>query len=81
MAQCVSEFGYDAAANYHMLDPARLAALCPRGIDVFFDNTSGGISAASFDVPQFQTILLRGIAWAGKHPVDELLTPAHNAKP
>ena len=35
--------------------------------------TLEGHSAPSFDVPQYQTILLRGIAWAGKHPVDELL--------
>jgi type 1 glutamine amidotransferase len=42
--------------------------------------TLEGHSAASFDVPQYQTILLRGIAWAGKHPVDELLSPAHNVK-
>jgi type 1 glutamine amidotransferase len=42
--------------------------------------TLEGHSAASFDVPQYQTILLRGIAWAGKHPVDELLSPTHNVK-
>lgn len=34
--------------------------------------TLEGHSAASFNVPQYQTILLRGIAWAGKHPIDEL---------
>src|SRR5580704_5167647 len=42
--------------------------------------TLEGHSAGSFDVPQYQTILLRGIAWAGRHPVDELLSPAHNVK-
>ncbi len=36
--------------------------------------TLEGHSAPSFDFPQYRTILLRGIAWAGKHPVDELLT-------
>ena len=35
--------------------------------------TLEGHSAPSFSVPQYQTILLRGIAWAGKHPVEELL--------
>jgi type 1 glutamine amidotransferase len=42
--------------------------------------TLEGHSAASFNVPQYQTILLRGIAWAGKHPVDELLSVAANAR-
>jgi hypothetical protein len=42
--------------------------------------TLEGHSAASFDVPHYQAILLRGIAWAGKHPVDELLSPARNVK-
>ena len=31
-----------------------------------------GHSASSFDVPQYQTMLLRGIAWAGNRPVDTL---------
>jgi type 1 glutamine amidotransferase len=43
--------------------------------------TLEGHSAASFNFPQFQTILLRGIAWAGRHPVDELLSPTRNLKP
>jgi type 1 glutamine amidotransferase len=34
--------------------------------------TLEGHSAASFEVPQYQTILLRGIAWAGRRPIDEL---------
>jgi type 1 glutamine amidotransferase len=42
--------------------------------------TLEGHSAASFNVPQYQTILLRGIAWAGKHPVDELLSGGGNVK-
>jgi type 1 glutamine amidotransferase len=41
--------------------------------------TLEGHSAPSFDFPQYQTILLRGIAWAGKHPVDELLAHGSNA--
>jgi len=45
--QCVAEFGYHAALNYRRgLERERLQALCPRGIDVFFDNTSGAIADA-----------------------------------
>jgi Trehalose utilisation len=32
-----------------------------------------GHATTSFEVPEFQTLLLRGIAWAGKRPVDSLL--------
>lgn len=45
---CREEFGYDAAIDYKAtpdLDAA-LAASCPQGIDVYFDNTSGRISDA-----------------------------------
>lgn len=40
----VDELGFSAAVNYRTEDvPARLAALNPRGFDVFFDNVGGGI--------------------------------------
>jgi type 1 glutamine amidotransferase len=39
-----------------------------------------GHSAASFDVSQYQTILLRGIAWAGKRPVSELSGASRNRR-
>lgn len=42
---CLEEFAYDAAIDYR--DPgleASLAAACPDGVDIFFDNTSGQIS-------------------------------------
>jgi len=44
---CRDEFGYDAAIDYKAgkLDAA-LAAACPRGVDVYFDNTAGAISDA-----------------------------------
>ena len=45
---CVEAFGFDAAIDYKAagnLDDA-LAAACPRGIDVYFDNTAGAISDA-----------------------------------
>jgi NADPH-dependent curcumin reductase len=41
--QCVEDFGYDGAIDYKAetdLDDA-LARHCPKGIDAFFDNTSG----------------------------------------
>ncbi len=44
---CRDEFGYDAAIDYKAagLAPA-LAAACPDGVDVYFDNTAGEISDA-----------------------------------
>jgi len=45
---CREDFGYDAAIDYKAtadLDAA-LAAACPQGVDVYFDNTSGRISDA-----------------------------------
>jgi len=45
--QCLAEFGYQAALNYHAgLSPENLKALCPQGVDVFFDNTAGAIADA-----------------------------------
>jgi NADPH-dependent curcumin reductase CurA len=45
--QCLTEFGYHAALNYRTtLDASALHSLCPHGIDVFFDNTSGAIADA-----------------------------------
>ena len=48
-AQCLGEFGYDAAIDYKAdgLGEA-LAAACPDEIDVYFDNTAGSISDAVF---------------------------------
>lgn len=44
---CREEFGYDAAIDYKDADlDAALGAVCPRGIDVYFDNTAGPISDA-----------------------------------
>ena len=44
---CLQRFGYDAAIDYRApgLGEA-LEAACPRGVDVYFDNTSGAISDA-----------------------------------
>ena len=44
---CHEEFGYDAAIDYKTGDLAMsLAQACPRGVDVYFDNTAGPISDA-----------------------------------
>jgi hypothetical protein len=42
---CRDEFGYDAAIDYKTgeIDSA-LTAACPEGVDVYYDNTAGGIS-------------------------------------
>jgi NADPH-dependent curcumin reductase len=47
VARCVAEFGYHKALNYRLgLERERLQALCPQGIDIYFDNTSGEIADA-----------------------------------
>ncbi len=45
---CRDEFGYDEAVDYKAGDIAAvLKGACPRGIDVYFDNTAGAISDAA----------------------------------
>jgi NADPH-dependent curcumin reductase CurA len=42
---CREAFGFDAAVDYKSGDlEAALAAACPQGVDVYFDNTAGSIS-------------------------------------
>ena len=44
---CTELFGYDVALDYREDElEARVRAACPRGVDVYFDNTSGAISDA-----------------------------------
>jgi hypothetical protein len=44
----VHELGFEAAIDYRAEDvAARLAALCPRGIDVYFDNVGGAVLDAA----------------------------------
>lgn len=44
---CREEFGFDGAIDYKNDDVnAALAAACPDGVDVYFDNTAGAISDA-----------------------------------
>ena len=48
---CLEEFGYDRAIDYKNTPDLRaeLAAACPKGVDVYFDNTCGPISDAVFE--------------------------------
>jgi len=46
---CQEEFGYDVAIDYKRDDlDAALAAACPDGVDVYYDNTAGAISDAVY---------------------------------
>lgn len=50
VAWLVDELGFDAAFNYKTESDyaAAIAARCPRGVDVYFDNTGGEITDAVF---------------------------------
>ena len=44
-AQCLEQFGYDAAVDYKSGHLSRsLADACPDGVDVYYDNTAGEVS-------------------------------------
>lgn len=51
VADCLDQFGYDAAINYKTTPDlsAALADACPDGVDVYFDNTAGAISDAVYE--------------------------------
>ena len=50
VAHLVDTLGFDAAIDYKHEDVnARLRELCPRGVDVFFDNVGGSILDAVLD--------------------------------
>ena len=48
VAQCRDDFGFDVAIDYKASDDlgTAIAAACPGGVDVYFDNTSGRVSDA-----------------------------------
>ncbi len=49
VALCREAFGFDAAVDYRSPDfEAQLAAACPDGVDVYFDNTAGAVSDAVY---------------------------------
>ena len=49
VALCREAFGFDAAVDYRAPDfEAQLAAACPDGVDVYFDNTAGAVSDAVY---------------------------------
>jgi NADPH-dependent curcumin reductase CurA len=54
--QCMAEFGYHAYLNYKQPLEAALREVCPKGVNVFFDNTGGELS----------DIVIRQMAWFGR---------------
>ena len=47
----VNELGFDEGVNYKDEDfPATLAAACPEGVNVYFDNVGGDVSDAVFEL-------------------------------
>ncbi len=61
-AWLVDEVGYDAAIDYKNDDiKARLKALCPEGINVFFDNVGGeALNAALTRIAPFARVVICG---------------------
>lgn len=58
-----SDFGFDAAINYKTTGNMRkaIAAACPQGVDVYFDNVGGAISdAVLVKINQFARIVVCG---------------------
>ena len=46
---CIEDFGYDSALNYRTDDlETGISAACPKGVDIYFDNTAGPISDIAY---------------------------------
>ncbi|MFP5307311.1 MAG: NADP-dependent oxidoreductase [Gammaproteobacteria bacterium] len=54
--QCIADYGYSAYVNYRQPLGSALASACPKGVDVFFDNTGGEIADTA----------IRHMAWFGR---------------
>jgi NADPH-dependent curcumin reductase CurA len=61
---CLEEFGFDAAVDYKSADFAQaLAEATPRGVDVYYDNTSGPVTDAVLPrINKFARIVVCGTA-------------------
>lgn len=58
-----SDFAFDEAINYKSVPNLRkaIAAACPNGIDVYFDNVGGAVSdAVLFNINQFARVVVCG---------------------
>jgi NADPH-dependent curcumin reductase CurA len=58
-----SDFGFDAAINYNTTSniAEALAAACPDGVDVYYDNVGGAISdAVLFNINKFARMVICG---------------------
>ena len=67
-----NELGFDAAINYRTEDvPKALAATCPNGIDIYFDNVGGEILDACLKLMNFK----------GRIPTCGLISQYNNAEP
>lgn len=69
----VESFGFDACIDYRSDDvPAELRRLCPRGVDVYFDNVGGWILDAVLGrLAQHARVVLCGVISSyltGEHP-------------
>jgi NADPH-dependent curcumin reductase CurA len=76
-AMAVSDYGYDACVDYRAPDfPDALAAACPDGVDVYFDNVGGAVRDAAWTlmrpfgrivvcglVSEYNTAFVRGPEW------------------
>ncbi len=71
------ELGFDAGVNYNTDDlSAEVAAACPQGVDLYFENVGGEVSDAVLDhLAQFSRVAVCGkISLYNAEPGDEALT-------